>query len=115
MKIYHNPKCSKSRQAKQILDKQDVNYDEHLYLDNPLSIEELKGLLKKLKLSIRDIIRTKEELWKESFKDNEYSEDQIIEIVAKNPRLLERPIIEHKDFAVVARSEDKIAEMLNTY
>ncbi|WP_035719986.1 arsenate reductase (glutaredoxin) [Francisella sp. W12-1067] len=115
MKIYHNPKCSKSRQAKQILDQQDVNYDVHSYLDNPLSIEELKGLLKKLKLSIRDIIRTKEELWKENFKDNEYSEDQLIEIVAKNPRLLERPIIEHKDFAVVARSEDKIAEILNTY
>lgn len=65
MKIYHNPKCSKSRQAKQILDQQNVNYNVHLYLDNPLSVEELKCLLKKLKLSIRDIIRTKEELWKD--------------------------------------------------
>ncbi|AJC49350.1 arsenate reductase (glutaredoxin) [Allofrancisella guangzhouensis] len=115
MKIYHNPKCSKSRQAKQILDQQAINYDVCLYLDNPLTAEELKELLKKLKLSIKDIIRTKEELWKEKFKGNEYSEEQLIKIVAENPKLLERPIIEHKDFAVVARSEDKIAKILNTY
>ncbi|MEY8702825.1 arsenate reductase family protein [Francisella philomiragia] len=115
MKIYHNPKCSKSRQAKQVLDQNNINYDTHLYLDNPLSVKEIKGLLTKLKLSITDIIRTKEAVWKENFKDGEFTSDELIEIVASNPKLLERPIIEHNDFAVVARSDEKIQEILNTY
>lgn len=115
MKIYHNPKCSKSRQAKQVLDQNDIHYETHLYLDNPLDKSEIEVLLKKLNLSIRDIIRTKEDIWKENFKDKDLSDRELIEIVAKNPRLLERPIIEHKDFAVVARSGDKITEILNTY
>lgn len=115
MKIYHNPKCSKSRQAKQILDQNNIDYDIHLYLDNPLSKDEIKALLEKLKLSIKDIIRTKEDICKEKFSGKEFTESQLIEIVAANPRLLERPIIEHKDFAVIARSDEKIKEILNTY
>ncbi|AIT10332.1 arsenate reductase [Candidatus Francisella endociliophora] len=115
MKIYHNPKCSKSRQAKQVLDQSNINYETHLYLDNPLNKTEIEALLKKLNLSIRDIIRTKEDIWKENFKDKDLSDNELIEIVAENLRLLERPIIEHKDFAVVARSDDKITEILNTY
>ncbi|GMN89721.1 arsenate reductase family protein [Francisella sciaenopsi] len=115
MKIYHNPKCSKSRQAKQTLDQNNISYDIHLYLDEPLSGQDLQVLLKKLNLSIKDIIRTKEDLWKENFKDKKFTDSQLIEIVAQNPKLLERPIIEHNDFAVVARSDDKITEILNTY
>ncbi|MFC4892644.1 arsenate reductase (glutaredoxin) [Pseudofrancisella aestuarii] len=115
MKIYHNPKCSKSRQAKQALDERNINYDVHLYLEYPLKEEELKKLLIKLDLSIKDIIRTKEDIWKENFKDKNYTEEELIKIVADNPKLLERPIIEHGNKAVVARSDDKIAEILNTY
>ncbi|APC91082.1 MULTISPECIES: arsenate reductase (glutaredoxin) [Francisella] len=115
MKIYHNPKCSKSRQAKQILDQNNIDYDIHLYLDNPLSKDEIKALLEKLNLSIKDIIRKKENIWKENFSDKEFTESQLIEIVAANPRLLERPIIEHKGFAIIARSDEKIQEILNTY
>lgn len=115
MKIYHNPKCSKSRQAKKTLDEKAIDYTTHLYLNDPLSQDELQNLLDKLGLSIKDIIRTKEAIWKESFKDGVYSDQELIKIVADNPRLLERPIIEHKDFAVVARSDEKITEILNTY
>ncbi|WP_432772943.1 arsenate reductase family protein [Francisella salimarina] len=115
MKIYHNPKCSKSRQAKQVLDQNSINYDTYLYLDNPLAVKEIEELLAKLKLSITDIIRTKEAIWKENFKDGEFTNDELIQIVASNPKLLERPIIEHNDFAVVARSDEKIQEILNTY
>lgn len=115
MKIYHNPKCSKSRQAKQALDQNNIQHDTHLYLDNLLSESELKTLLEKLKLSINDIIRTKEAIWKENFKDKEFTDIKLIKIVADNPILLERPIIEHKNFAVVARSDEKIKEIINTY
>ncbi|APC97525.1 arsenate reductase (glutaredoxin) [Francisella frigiditurris] len=115
MKIYHNPKCSKSRQAKQALDESNINYDVRLYLEDPLKEEELKKLLIKLDLSIKDIIRTKEDIWKENFKDKNYTQEELIKIVADNPKLLERPIIEHSNKAVVARSDDKIAEILNTY
>ena len=113
MKIYHNPKCSKSRQAKQALDKDNINYDVRLYLEDSLSVSELKVLLKKLELSIKDIIRTKESIWKENFKGKDYNEEELIKIVAENPRLLERPILEKGDFAVIARAEEKITEILN--
>lgn len=115
MKIYHNPRCSKSRQAKEALEQKGISYGTRLYLDTPLTVSELETLLKKLNLSIKDIIRTKEAIWKENFKDREFTENELIEIVAKNPKLLERPIIEHNDFAVIARSEEKIAEILKAY
>lgn len=115
MKFYHNPKCSKSRQAKQILDQNNIDYEIHLYLDKPLSKDQVIVLLQKLKLSIRDIIRTKENIWKENFSDKEFTEAELIEIVVANPGLLERPIIENGDFAVVARSDEKIQQILNTY
>lgn len=66
MKFYHNPKCSKSRQAKQILDQNNIDYEIHLYLDKPLSKDQVIVLLQKLKLSIRDIIRTKENIGKKT-------------------------------------------------
>ena len=115
MKIYHNPKCSKSRQAKQALELANIDYDIHLYLSNPLSEKNLEDLLQKLNLNIKNIIRVKEDIWKNDFKGNEYSDAELIRIVSENPRLLERPIIEHNGFAVIARSEDKIREILNTY
>ena len=115
MKIYHNPKCSKSRQAKKLLDEKNIAYTTHLYLDNPLSDVEIECLLSKLSLTIKDIIRTKESVWKETFKEGDYSDMELVKIVTENPRLLERPIIEHEDFAVIARSDKKITEILNTY
>ena len=63
------------------------NYEIHLYLDKPLSKEEIVALLQKLKLSIKDIVRTKENIWKENFSDKEFTETELIEIVAANPRL----------------------------
>ena len=115
MKIYHNPKCSKSRQAKQVFDKNDINYEVQLYLDKPLSAKEIKELLIKLGLHITDIIRTKEVIWNENFKNGEFNNEELMEIVASNSKLLEKLIIEHGDFAVVARSDEKIQEILNTY
>jgi len=114
MKIYHNPKCSKSREAKKLLDEKGVIYTTHLYLDNPLLSVEIEALLAKLSLEIKDIIRTKESVWKENFKDGAFSDQELVKIVADNPRLLERPIIECNELAVVARSDEKIAEILAT-
>lgn len=112
MKIYHNPKCSKSREAKKQLDEKGVVYTTHFYLDNPLSEAEIETLLSKLGLDIKDIIRTKESIWKESFKGKTFSDQELVKIVADNPKLLERPIIESENKAVIARSYDKIAEIL---
>ena len=111
MKIYHNPKCSKSREAKKRLDEKGIAYTTHLYLDNPLSITEIEALLVKLNLTIKDIIRTKESIWKENFKDDIFSDQELLKIVSDNPRLLERPIVEYNELAVVARSDEKIVEI----
>lgn len=115
MKIYHNPKCSKSREAKKMLDESGVIYTTHLYLDTPLSATEIEVLLLKLSLPIKDIIRTKESVWKKNFKDSEFTDQELVQIVADTPRLLERPIIENDNFAVVARSDEKIVQILTTY
>jgi len=113
MKIYHNPKCSKSLTAKKILDESGIAYQTHLYMDKPLSVVELNQLLQKLKLSISEVIRTKEPVWKENFKNNEYSDEELIKIVSDNIKLLERPILEHKDKAVIARSGHAIEEIID--
>ena len=114
MKIYYNPKCSKSREAKKKLDERGVAYTIHLYLDTPLSYAEIEVILVKLNLNVRDIIRTKESIWQDNFKGGTFSDQELVKIVADNPILLERPIIEHKNIAVVARSEEKIVEILAT-
>ncbi len=115
MKLYHNPKCSKSRTAKKILDEACVDYQIHLYLNEPLSELELFELLEKLDLNITDIIRTKEAVWKDNFKGNKYTNDELIKIVSENIKLLERPIIEHKNKAVVARTDETIAQIISFY
>ena len=114
MKLFHNPKCSKSRQAKQLLDQSGVEYQTRLYLQNPLNVDELNILLVKLDLCILDIIRIKEPIWQENFKDREYDDCDLVKIVADNPKLMERPIIENNRVAVIARSIDKITQIINS-
>lgn len=83
------------------------------YLENPPTKEELLAVLKKLNLSAKDIIRTKEDVYKELNLENIVNEDEIIEIIIKNPILIERPIIILGNKAVIARPIEKLSELLN--
>ena len=110
--IYHNPRCSKSREGLTFLEEKGVDYKIIKYLDEPLTKEALTSLLKKLKYKPIELVRTKEAIWKEEFAGKDLSDDAIIEAMMAHPKLIERPIVINGDRAVVARPTEKIAEIL---
>lgn len=111
--IYHNPRCSKSREALALLKKHQIEPGIILYLDQPLSVTQLHQLLKKLQLNARDLLRTKEAEYKDLKLDNiKLSDTQLLEIMVKHPRLIERPIVIHGDRAVLGRPPENILKLI---
>ena len=109
--IYHNPRCRKSREGLAILDQLDRDYQIRLYLKEPLTPEELKSLVNQLGIPATELVRTNEKIWKSEFKGQSFTEDQLIEIMAEHPVLIERPIVSDGRKAVVGRPPEKIAEL----
>jgi len=112
MKIYHNPRCSKSRQGLAVLQEANVDLEIIEYLKNPLTESELKGLLKKLDIPAIALVRKNEAVWKEQFKNKDLSEDELIEAMVAFPKLIERPIVENGDTAVIGRPIEKIRDII---
>ncbi|MFD2697054.1 arsenate reductase (glutaredoxin) [Mesonia sediminis] len=112
IKIYHNPRCSKSREGLAILQESGQDFQIVKYLNQPLREEEIKDLLKALGCDPIDLVRTNEKIWKEEFKGKELSKDQIIKAMHDNPKLIQRPIVMQKDKAIIARPPEKIKEFL---
>ena len=111
--IWHNPRCSKSRGALQLLQEAGVEIEERRYLDNPPSAEELDEVLNLLGMTPEQIVRTKEALYKElGLKDKQLSRQQWLELLSQHPKLIERPIVIYKGRAVVARPPEKVLELL---
>ena len=101
--IYHNPKCSKSREALEIIKNSGKEFKIREYLNDPLSEDELNGLLKKLQFSPIQLVRQNESVWKDNFKSLNLSDRELISIIAKHPKLIERPVVEHDNRAVIGR------------
>lgn len=112
IKIYHNPRCSKSRQGVKYLEDKGLEFEVIQYLKDEFTADELKEVIQKLNIKPIELVRTKETIWKENFKDLELSDDQIIQAMVENPRLIERPIVVNKDKAVVARPTEDIEKVL---
>ncbi|RUM65898.1 MAG: arsenate reductase (glutaredoxin) [Sulfurospirillum sp.] len=113
LKIWHNPRCSKSRNALSLLEEKKEDFEIIKYLDTPPSIEELKELLKMLGFSsARELMRAKEEIYKELGLKDETDEEKLIEAMVKHPRLIERPIVIKGDKAVVGRPIENIEKLL---
>lgn len=111
--IFHNPRCSKSRQTLAILEENGVSPDIVLYLEKPLDKTALKDILNKLKLKPRDIIRKGEAEYKEQRLDNlNLSDDQLIDAITQAPKLLERPIVVNGDKAVIGRPPENVLTLL---
>jgi len=108
VRIYHNPRCRKSRQALQLLETLENNYEVIEYLKTPLKFEELKIILKKLNLKPVDLIRKSENIFKEKYKDKKLTEEQWIEAMIINPALIERPILVKGDMAIIGRPPENI-------
>lgn len=111
IEIYHNPRCSKSRQALEILQKEGKNPEIIDYLKTPLTAEGVRALLKKLKLPARDVVRTKEA--GELDIDLTAVEDEtLIAEIVKNPVLIERPIVVTEKGALICRPPEKLYDIL---
>ncbi|MEX2319740.1 MAG: arsenate reductase (glutaredoxin) [Saccharospirillum sp.] len=110
--LYHNPRCSKSREAKALLDDKGVDYEVRLYLSEPLSVGELQGLVNRLGIPAADVLRRKEADYETAGLDNSSSEQQILEAIARFPKLLERPILVTAKGARIGRPPEAIREIL---
>ena len=111
--IYHNPRCSKSRQTLEILDQHDLETEIVLYLDNPPSAEEIVSILNKLELNPRDILRKGEDVYKElNLKNDKLTNKDLINIMIENPKLIERPIVIRGDKAVVGRPPENVLSLV---
>ena len=112
MKIYHNPRCRKSREAVQYLTEKGVLFEIIEYLKEEISETKMKLLLNKLNITAIELIRKNEKIWKEKFKNKELTESQIINLLCTEPKLMERPIVESKDKAVIGRPKENIDKLI---
>ena len=113
MIYYHNPKCSKSREGLKLLQSKKVSFQIKEYLKEPLSKEELKELFQKLVLNPKDVVRKKEQKFKElNLDEKSLNIDQWIEILQNHPILLERPILMSSQKAIIGRPTEKLLEIL---
>ena len=112
MKIYHNPRCSKSRETLKIILDNDIKPDIHLYLENPLSIEEIRYILKLLDTSPENIVRRNEDIYKTLDLKNA-NKDMLIKMIHENPILLERPIVISEKQAILGRPPENVKQLIS--
>lgn len=110
--IYHNPRCSKSRETLALIREKGVEPEIREYLKEIPSKDELKLVLAKLDLNIKDILRKGEKVYKDKFKGMNFTDEEWITIVLENPKLIERPIVIKGNKAVLGRPPENVLELL---
>ena len=111
--IWHNPRCSKSRDSFKLLEEKDLEVEVVKYLDEVPSIEELKNMLEMLGMnSAQELMRKKEAVYKELNLKEETSEEALLKAMIENPKLIERPIVIRANKAVIGRPIEKVIELL---
>ncbi|WP_458375473.1 arsenate reductase (glutaredoxin) [Pseudomonas pergaminensis] len=111
--LYHNPRCSKSRGALELLEARGLTPTVVRYLESPLDAAQLKALLGKLGISARQLLRSGEDEYKTlNLADASLSEAQLIAAIATHPKLMERPILEAADKAIIGRPPENVLEIL---
>lgn len=112
IEIYHNSRCSKSREGLQILEEAGQEFKIVDYMKEKLSVNELKDLIKKLKIQPMDLVRKNESIWKENFKGKDLTDEEIIRAMAEFSNLIERPIVVKNGKAVIGRPPSLIKDIL---
>ncbi len=111
--IYHNPRCSKSRQTLALLQERGIEPEIVLYLDTPPDERTLKSLLQKLGITARQLLRKGEDAFKENnLADKDLSDDQLISAMVAHPKLIERPIVVNGDKAALGRPPEQVLDIL---
>ncbi len=112
MKIYHNPRCRKSRETLQIINDKGIEPQIVLYLEDLFKEEDLIKVLKKLKMSPFDIIRKSETIYKSEYKGKNLTDAEWIRAMIKHPKLIERPIVVHGNKAVFGRPPENVLNLM---
>lgn len=113
IRIYHNPRCSKSRETLALLENQQQDVEIVEYLKTPPTAEELTDILQQLNMRPRQLLRTKETLYKElQLNDDKLSDQQLIQAMCANPKLIERPIVIHNNQAIIGRPPETVLNIL---
>ena len=113
IKIYHNPRCSKSRQALALVESKTSEFEIIEYLKNPLKSEEITVLLSQLNIKPLELIRIQESIWKENYKGKKMNDDEMINAIVNHPKLMERPIVTTNKKAIIGRPLENILELFS--
>jgi arsenate reductase (glutaredoxin) len=111
--IYEKPTCTTCRKVSKLLTEKGVDFNKVNYYIEPFSKAQLKSLLKKMKMKPSELLRKNEKVYVElGFKNKNYSEEEILNLMIKNPDLVQRPIVEKGEKAILARPPEKILDIL---
>ncbi len=112
IKIYHNPRCRKSREGLELLEASGQEFEIIKYLDDTLSEEELTTLIKLLGISAEQLVRKGESIWKEQYRGKALTESEVVKAMVLHPKLIERPIVVNGEKAVIGRPKENIEGIL---
>ena len=112
IKIYHNPRCGKSREGLAILEQSQQRFEVIKYLETPPTRVELGKIIEQLGIKPIELIRVKESVWIENFKNKNLSDSEVIDAMLAYPILMERPIVINGKQAILGRPPEKIANIL---
>ena len=113
--IYHNPRCTKSREGLCEIENSSKSFTIRKYFEIPFTKSELLDVIKKLHIKPLELVRTKESIWTENYKGKELSDDEIIDAMLLFPKLIERPIVVFENKAIIARPKEKINVFFNEF
>ncbi len=113
IRIYHNPRCRKSREGLALVEASGKEYEIIRYLDDVLGARELKEIIDQLGIKPIDLVRTQEAIWKSEFKGKELTEEMVLNALVKYPKLIERPIVLKNNKGVIGRPPEKISKFLD--
>jgi arsenate reductase len=112
IKIYHNPRCTKSRQGLEVLENSGEQFEIVKYLENIPTKNELRKVLGYLNIPAENLVRKNEAIWKENYRGKNLSEEDILDAMIQYPKLIERPIVIKDNKAVIGRPTEKIYDLL---
>tara|TARA_B100001996_G_scaffold349572_2_gene308394 strand:+ start:677 stop:1018 length:342 start_codon:yes stop_codon:yes gene_type:complete len=110
--IYHNSRCRKSRETLQILVDNNLEFKVIEYLKVQLSKTQIETLINKLGIDPIELVRRNEDIWKKNYKGKELSGNEIVQILYENPKLIERPIVELNDKAIIGRPPENVLKII---
>lgn len=112
IKIYHNPRCRKSREGLALLEKSKKDFEVIKYLEEIPSKEELRSIINCLGITPENLVRKNEAIWKENYRGRLLSDEEVLDAMIEHPKLIERPIVVNGNKAVIGRPAENIETII---